>query len=256
MADLESIRPVVLQQPNGEKLQLELKITQVADDTTAIKSFEKGADISIASFDYATGIAVFFVLCATWFAYWCAQKSFKLTEMSFKTLSDDIRQSAEVHQNTTDLIIKSQFDLKNAEFQEATQREWKLKLIEDFISIKPLITKYFTFLGSVNLIYKGDKEFWINKDLDDYRADFEKVEDSLFQLIAHIEVLLKFVIDDEDNKCVIEWKSLEENLVSYKILCMTGGLDKNEIATCYKNLTHIIEGVFKNLKNSFKKKAA
>lgn len=54
----QNTQAVVLQQQNGEKLQFELKITQVADDTTSMKSFEKGADISIASFDSATIIAV------------------------------------------------------------------------------------------------------------------------------------------------------------------------------------------------------
>lgn len=103
----QNTQAVVLQQPNGEKLQVELKITQVADDTTAIKSFEKSADISIASFDYATGIAVFLALCATGLAYWFGVRSFVLTKQSFDSLIEQIKSSENGMRETNKQLIDS-----------------------------------------------------------------------------------------------------------------------------------------------------
>ncbi|MDY6449688.1 hypothetical protein [Acinetobacter faecalis] len=118
----QNTQAVVLQQPNGEKLQVELKITQVADDTTAIKSFEKSADISIASFDYATGIAVFLALCATGLAYWFGVRSFVLTKQSFDSLIEQIKSSECVTLSTNKALIVSQENQKKAELDHASKQ--------------------------------------------------------------------------------------------------------------------------------------
>ena len=126
MSQLENTQTVVLQQADGKKIYLDLN---VSTDTTAIesfkqaslvseKAFEKSTDISNASFDYATGIAVFLALCATALAYWFGARSFKLTEMSFKTVSDDIKQAAESHSQTTLNLIENQEKLKLIDINE------------------------------------------------------------------------------------------------------------------------------------------
>lgn len=105
MSETENTKAVILTQADDQKIFLDLN---VSTDTTAIKSFEKGAELSIASFDYATGIAVFLALCATGLAYWYGKKSFRLTEMSFKTVMEQIKSSEKLMLESNKQLIKEQ----------------------------------------------------------------------------------------------------------------------------------------------------
>lgn len=89
--------------PQTQKIPLDI---QHSTDTTAISSF-------------ALSVIIALILggLATWLAYWYGRKSFQLTEMSFKTVSEDIKQSAESHRDVNQRILNSQKDLKNKELQ-------------------------------------------------------------------------------------------------------------------------------------------
>ena len=130
----QNTQALVLQQPNGEKLQFELKITQVADDTTAMKSFEKGADISIASFDSSAYIAVFLALFATGLAYWFGARSFVLTKQSFDSLIEQIKSSENGMRETNKQLIDSQKQLKRMDI--VIEKNNAIRLISaEFISL-------------------------------------------------------------------------------------------------------------------------
>jgi len=104
----ENTQAVVFQQPNGQKVYLDLNHST---DTTAISSFV----LSVI-------IALILGGLATWLAYWYGRKSFKLTELSFKVVSEDIKEAAESHRNMTKQIIESQEMLKRIELQEEFYR--------------------------------------------------------------------------------------------------------------------------------------
>lgn len=122
---------IVLQQPNGEKIYLDLN---VSTDTTAIKSFEKSADMSIAAFDYATGIAVFLALCATGLAYWFGVRSFILTKQSFDAVIRQIESSEISISKSNKELIENQENLKKIDLM--AERCNAIRMIAaDFISL-------------------------------------------------------------------------------------------------------------------------
>lgn len=93
-------------------------------DTTAIRSF-----------DNATIIGVVFGLCATWFAWWCAKKSFEITKLSFHSLIEEIKGSAEINFKSNLVLIESQERLRNKEYELDRISEIRNSLFE--------LTKFF-----------------------------------------------------------------------------------------------------------------
>jgi hypothetical protein len=113
-----NVQTVVVQQPAKTHMDL-----NASTDKTAISSF-------------ALSVVIALILggLATWLAYWYGQKSFKLTEMSFKTVSEDIKQAAETQRNTTEKLIKSQENLKRMDIM--TERCNAIRLLAaEFISL-------------------------------------------------------------------------------------------------------------------------
>lgn len=151
MSQLENTQTVVLQQEDGKKIYLDLN---VSTDTTAIesfkqaslvseKAFEKSTDISNASFDYATGIAVFLALCATGLAYWFGRKSFKLTEMSFKTVVEEIKASQQSAKDLNTRLFEQQKELQKNELQYAFEAS-------ELDKLRTIISEYLTCLIDFN----------------------------------------------------------------------------------------------------------
>ena len=124
-----NVQTIVLQQP--AKTQMELN---ASTDKTAISSF----GLSVL-------IAVILGLFATWLAYWYGRKSFKLTEMSFKTVSEDIKQAAETHRITTDKVLNNQKMLKEQELQFL----YRSSEIDKFRNV---IAEYFALLMKFNSV--------------------------------------------------------------------------------------------------------
>ncbi|WP_180076238.1 hypothetical protein [Acinetobacter sp. YH12106] len=163
----------VVENPN-RKMELDLNHST---DTTAISSFTLSVIIALILGSFAT-----------WLAYWYGRKSFQLTELSFKVVSEDIKEAAESHRNMTKQLIESQENLKRVELQEEYYRGWKLKLIDDLAVLKPLVHKYITLLGSVALVLNDVKDWFKNNEYEDMRSELKSLEDDIFPLIARIRV--------------------------------------------------------------------
>ncbi|WP_228259879.1 YccF domain-containing protein [Acinetobacter terrestris] len=109
-----NVQTIVLQQP--AKTQMELN---ASTDKTAISSFALSVIIALILGGFAT-----------WLAYWYGRKSFKLTEMSFKIVSEDIKQAAETNRQTTMVIIQSQAEISKLEFSFKEKTELRNRIIE------------------------------------------------------------------------------------------------------------------------------
>ena len=156
LSQLENTQTVVLQQTDGKKIYLDLN---VSTDTTAIesfkqaslvseKAFEKSADISNASFDYATGVAVCLAMSATLLAYLFGARSFKLTEMSFKVVSSDIKESAQTHLLTSQLMMENQIKVLKVQKRNELNDEIRSKIttyLSKFSSLRQKILMEYSF---------------------------------------------------------------------------------------------------------------
>ncbi|NHB57771.1 hypothetical protein G9F32_06960 [Acinetobacter sp. 194] len=94
----------IVAETNQSRVPLDLNVSST--DTTAIWSFV-----------IAMVVAFILGISATVIAIWYGRKSFELTQMSFETVSEDIKQSAESHREVNQRILDSQKDLKNKELQ-------------------------------------------------------------------------------------------------------------------------------------------
>ncbi|WP_250850261.1 hypothetical protein [Acinetobacter sp. ANC 5378] len=116
-----NVQTIVLQQPAKTHLEL-----NASTDKTAISSF-------------ALSVVIALILggLATWLAYWYGKKSFRLTEMSFKTVSEDIKQAAETHRLVNAQILESQKTNKDRDIKLAFNKEWSEKLITSLSELTP-----------------------------------------------------------------------------------------------------------------------
>lgn len=242
LSELENTQTVVLQQTDGKKIYLDLN---VSTDTTAIKSFEKSADISNASFDYATGIAVFLALCATGLAYWFGARSFILTKQSFEAVMSQINLSKIEAQNNKDILIeqikvasqntensnmalmKNQTNLQIKEIEANTQLkkiEIKAQLKLEHLTIlrKELGLVIIIVEESQQEIYELSASFFesygnnqtINNTFDEkYMKAFEKLKEKIFFVKKSKEKLLLLLEDSNDEH--IKIKKLINAIVCY-----------------------------------------
>ncbi|WP_163120877.1 hypothetical protein [Acinetobacter portensis] len=111
----KNTQALVLQQPKDQMIHLDL---QHSTDTTAIWSFV-----------IAMVVAFILGISATIIAIWYGRKSFQLTEMSFKTVSEDIKQAAETHRLINDNILRSQENSRSIEIKLTFNQDWSEKLI-------------------------------------------------------------------------------------------------------------------------------
>lgn len=123
----QSVQTLVIQQPTKTHMEL-----NASTDKTAISSFALSVIVALILGGFAT-----------WLAYWYGRKSFKLTEMSFKTVVEQIRASE-----------KSALDLNNKLFEQQTilqnnklQYVYKTSEIE---KLRTIITAYLTCLLDFN----------------------------------------------------------------------------------------------------------
>lgn len=105
----ENTQAVILQQPNGQKVYLDLNHST---DTTAIWSFVVAMVIAIA----LGGLA-------TWLAYWYGRKSFVLTKQSFDTVIAQIKSSEQVALDLNQRLFEQQQILQNNQNRNARNTE-------------------------------------------------------------------------------------------------------------------------------------
>ncbi|MFW1755062.1 hypothetical protein [Acinetobacter wanghuae] len=115
--------------PKTNKIPLDI---QHSTDTTAISSFA----LSVI-------IALILGCLATWLAYWYGRKSFQLTEMSFKTVVEEIKAS---QQSALDLNAKL-FEQQSMLQLNKLQYAYKSAQVE---KLRTIITEYLTCLIDFN----------------------------------------------------------------------------------------------------------
>ena len=98
MVEQENSQALILQQPNGQKVYLDLNHST---DTTAIWSFV-----------IAMMIAFILGISATIIAIWYGRKSFDLTKQSFEAVIKQIRSSEDLMASSNRELIESQENLK------------------------------------------------------------------------------------------------------------------------------------------------
>lgn len=101
---VEEKQAVVLEQPKDQKVYLDV---QHSTDTTAIWSFV-----------IAMVVAFILGVSATIIAIWYGRKSFKLTEMSFKTVVEEIRTSQQSAIDLNTRLFEQQKSLLNIQVEE------------------------------------------------------------------------------------------------------------------------------------------
>ncbi|MDY6529342.1 hypothetical protein [Acinetobacter faecalis] len=106
----QNTQAVVLQQPTDQMVHLDL---QHSTDTTAIWSFV-----------IAMVVAFILGISATIIVIWYGRKSFKLTEMSFRTVSNDIKEAAILNRQVNADIIEAQYKLKNLGYKKKFMQNW------------------------------------------------------------------------------------------------------------------------------------
>ena len=129
MAEKENTQALVLQQPNGQKVYLDLNHST---DTTAIWSF--------------LAAALFSTVVAIWFGV----RSLKLTQQSFYTVIAQIKSSEQSALDLNKKIFEHQKELQTKELSFREKQEWNNKIIdrgESFLVVRfSFILMYWRFL--------------------------------------------------------------------------------------------------------------
>lgn len=154
---VEEKQAVVLEQPKDQKVYLDV---QHSTDTTAIWSFV-----------IAMVVAFILGISATIIAIWYGRKSFQLTEMSFKVVSEDIKQAAKTHRLVNTQILASQETNREREIKLAFNQQWSEKLIN---SLSELTSNLDNWILKVVGLSSETKKLKQNKH------DFELSEDKYF----------------------------------------------------------------------------
>ena len=129
MAQAENTQALVLQQPNGQKVYLDLTHST---DTTAIWSF-----------GVAMVIAIGLGSLATWLAYWYGKRSFDLTTQSFDTVIAQIKSSEKIMLESNKLLIISQSELKIRELKISNS-------FNELSKFREIISEYYYWALKVN----------------------------------------------------------------------------------------------------------
>lgn len=239
MAEQENTQAVVLLQPNGQKVYLDLNHST---DTTAIWSFV-----------IAMIVALILGISATIIAIWYGRKSFKLTEMSFKVVSEDIKQAAETNRQTTKTLIESQENLKDKELKVLRKQN-----IEDKFS--DVISKYlssanlFTHTLS-NIIFNLKEEEWENFNQKEgvYPA-INKLVNSEFENLTKLTIEITLLLNDKNDDAILIMNQMAEtNKQVYLVLISlveSKELTLSKIQEIDKSRNQVHEDTLDVMKNS------
>lgn len=165
----ENVKTIIIQQPAETHMEL-----NASTDKTAISSF----GLSVV-------IALILAGLATWYAYWCAKKSFRLTKMSFDTVVAQIKAS-EI--SALDLNTKL---FEQQKFLQDNELRFSYK-VSELDKLRTLISEYLTCLISFNT------EITLKLYILD---DFERIEKAAkFNLrIANYHQLIELFLDCQNN---------------------------------------------------------
>ena len=147
----------VLEQPKDQKVYLDV---QYSTDTTAIWSFV-----------IAMVVAFILGVSATIIAIWYGRRSFKLTEMSFKTVVDQIKASEKSARDLNEKLFEQQRELLGMEFNERSHR----------VKVKDIKNAASKFIATINKFILEAERFqnanfdsaW-NRKNDSMKVNFEE----------------------------------------------------------------------------------
>jgi len=146
-----NVQTIVLQQP--AKTQMELN---ASTDKTAISSFALSVIIALILGGFAT-----------WLAYWYGRKSFKLTELSFKVVSEDIRQAAKTNSDIAISMMENQITITELQIRSKEKSEELERIItrggEIIVLQNKLIIELYKLATLGDEIFKKDIEVIVSR---------------------------------------------------------------------------------------------
>lgn len=187
----QQTQTMVLQQPKDQKVYLDV---QHSTDTTAIWSFI-----------IAMVVAFILGVSATIIAIWYGRKSFKLTEMSFKTVVEQIKASEQSALDLNTKLFNQQLILQDREQKALLQTQW----IENF---RPLAQSYISKILEILFILDRfeEKYLHLSKTIKlDEKTDAGKYLDQISLLIEQAVVLTSHI------ELFLESYALKDNRIIY-----------------------------------------
>lgn len=144
----QNTQAVVLQQPKDQMIHLEL---QHSTDTTAIWSFV-----------IAMVVAFILGISATIIAIWYGRKSFKQTEMSFKTVVEQIKASQESALDLNTKLFEQQRILQAEKIESDREKSIKDRFRR---AAEVFIVDIELFLSSVTLLHSSHDQFQFSEQV-------------------------------------------------------------------------------------------
>lgn len=257
--------------PETQKIPLDLNVSST--DTTAISSFTISMIIALILGGFAT-----------WLAYWYGRKSFKLTEMSFKSLVLEIQSSQQTAFDLNQKLFEQQIALQKNELQSKERIVWNDLVYEICADCNILINNYIFKAQEIIKFYLrtnsrdksnpssifGEKIGELeeishqlilkNSKLDLYLEDNNDMHEYFIKLLDHFTILSQEFIDEFYNKHSIELFEVFEDLshIEYgdnKILRLASWKNGNKLNRL-EILSLLMREINKNLKNNLRIKAA
>lgn len=146
-----NVQTIVLQQPTKTHMEL-----NASTDKTAISSF-------------ALSVVIALILggLATWLAYWYGRKSFVLTELSFKVVSEDIRQAAKTNSDIAISMMENQITITELQIRSKEKSEELERIItrggEIIVLQNKLIIELYKLATLGDEIFKKDIETIVSR---------------------------------------------------------------------------------------------
>ncbi len=242
----QNTQAVVLQQPNDQIIHLDL---QHSTDTTAIWSFV-----------IAMVVAFILGISATIIAIWYGRKSFKLTEMSFKIVSADIKQAAETHRMVNANILLGQENGRNIEIKLAFNKDWSEKLIENLSELTPILNDWVLRIMGLSSKIEKIKIFKPDFQLSDYPYFINEIKtinkdgDYICKIINKLLIYNALFNDENEyNEILFLLNSLNKEVLGLKSKSIKMETLNDEVEEIYGKNLLIFSELNKLLQNEKKK---
>ena len=122
---------------------------------------------AISSFALSVVIALLLGGLATWLAYWYGRKSFVLTELSFKVVSEDIRQAAKTNSDIAISMMENQITITELQIRSKEKSEELERIItrggEIIVLQNKLIIELYKLATLGDEIFKKDIETIVSR---------------------------------------------------------------------------------------------
>lgn len=245
----ENNQAMILQQPNKQKVYLDLNHST---DTTAIWSFVAAMIASIV------------------IAIWYGRKSFVLTELSFKVVSEDIRQAAKTNSDIAISMMENQITITELQIRSKEKSEELERIItrggEIIVLQNKLIIELYKLATLGDEIFKKDIEIIVsrlnelnNEILSEYHLflllmstdskEYSRIKilGDLFLQIAW-EVVARFQLNHKIGSIYLDEEFKETLHNSFKENCI---FDEDEVNHIKKIIEDEVYDLLSNVSNIF-----